>query len=73
MPLWNGAWRLIARDGLESAGIVLHAVLDMFALEGIPLPASLQSDAFARLVPFPETAARDALAVHMALALPRPA
>lgn len=65
-----GAWALIARDGLEEAGVVLHAVLDLFALEDVPIPAQVQTAAFVRLAGYSPSPIRESLAARLHLHLP---
>ncbi len=66
----DGAWELVARDGLEDAAVVVHAALDLFDLDLATLPDSAMVSAFERLVPLAPSPARDALATRLQLALP---
>lgn len=66
----DGAWRLVAQDGLEDAGVVVHAVLDLFDLEEVPLPDEARITALERLVPLAGSVMRDSLAARFSLALP---
>ncbi|MEO5798524.1 MAG: DUF3536 domain-containing protein [Gemmatimonadales bacterium] len=66
-----GAWALIERDGAEDAGIVLHAVLDLYDLDEIPIPDEIRVEAFERLSRHPASDARTSLANRLLLALPR--
>ena len=52
-----GAWRLIGRDGLEDAGVVLHGVLDLFELDNLKPSDDARADAFLRLAALPGIAA----------------
>lgn len=70
---FEGAWHLIARDGLEEAGVLLHAVLDLLALEDAPLTDRMRAQAFTRLAGMPPSPARQALADRLGLAMPEPA
>ena len=65
-----GAWALVARDGVDDAGIVVHAVLDLFDLDDVPMPDDLRVDAFERLAPLPVSPMRDSLADRLALRFP---
>ena len=58
----NGAWRLVARDGLDAAAIVVHGVLDLYDVENAPLGDAEQVDAFRQLNAMPDSATRKALA-----------
>ena len=60
-----GAWRLVARDGLDAAGIVVHGVLDLFDLDALPVSDAQRANAFIHLAAQPATAARDALAQRL--------
>lgn len=66
----SGAWALVARDGLDDAGIVVHAVLDLFDLDEIPIPDKVRVEAFERLSPLPTGESRESLATRLSLALP---
>ncbi len=66
----RGAWTLAARDGLDDADVVVHAALDLYALEEAELPPSVRADAFRHLVARPASRARSTLAERFGLALP---
>ena len=63
-----GAWRLVARDGLDAAGIVVHGALDLYDLEVLPLGDVEQADAFAALANEPATEMRRSLAERFGIA-----
>lgn len=65
-----GAWALVARDGVEDAGIVIHAVLDLYDLDEIPIPDDIRVEAFEKLAPLLPSASRTSLATRLSLALP---
>ncbi|MES2125509.1 MAG: DUF3536 domain-containing protein [Gemmatimonadota bacterium] len=67
-----GAWRLVARDGLAEAGIVVQAALDLFDLDEVHFPDDIRADAFERLARHAPSSARRSLAERLALALPGP-
>ena len=64
-----GAWRLIERDGLDQAAVVLHGVLDLFDLDRLRPPDEARADAFTRLARLPASHPRDALADRFGLVL----
>ncbi|MGH7593944.1 MAG: DUF3536 domain-containing protein [Gemmatimonadales bacterium] len=64
-----GAWKLIERDGLDDAAVVLHGVLDLFDLESLAVSDDARTDAFVRLAAFPTSHVRDALAERFGLAM----
>jgi hypothetical protein len=66
----RGAWLLVARDGVETAGIVVHGVLDLFDLDGLAPNDEQRADAWQRLVPQPPGPVRDLLATRFAIELP---
>jgi hypothetical protein len=68
-----GAWALVGRDDLEAAGIVVHAALDLFDLDEVPVPDAVRVDAFERLSRLTPSAMRISLADRLSLALPDPA
>ena len=63
-----GAWRLVARDGLDAAGIVVHGVLDLYDLEVLPIGDVEQADAFAALAKEPATEMRRSVAERFGIA-----
>lgn len=63
-----GAWLLVARDGLDDAGIVVHSVLDLFDLDAVPISDAQRADAFVRLTAQPMTPMREALAERLGIA-----
>lgn len=65
-----GAWRLVVRDDLADAGVVLHAALDLFELDEVPFPDDVRADAFERLARYAPSPMRRSLAERLALALP---
>jgi len=65
----DGAWRLIERDGLDEAGIVLHGVLDLFDMDGEVPSDAVRADAWLRLSAMPASATRDTLAGRLGLRL----
>lgn len=67
---WEGAWRLVVRDDLAQAAVVVHAVLDLVDLDEAAIPDAWRVDAFEALVALPPSPAREALAQRLALALP---
>jgi hypothetical protein len=70
MAALDGAWLLVGRDGLDEAGVVVHAALDLFDLDQATLPDPAVIAAFEALSPLPPSPVRDALASRLALALP---
>ena len=64
-----GAWALVARDGLDDAGVVVHAVLDLHDLAEVALPESSRIAAFEALTVLPSSQARDTLAARLLIAL----
>ncbi len=66
----RGAWLLVARDGLDAAGIVVHSVLDLYDLDGEHPDAALCAEAFLNLQDASPSRLRDALAERFGLALP---
>jgi hypothetical protein len=65
----EGAWGLVVRDGLDAAGVVVHAVLDLFDLAEVELPEPSRIAAFALLAPLEASPAREALAARLLIAL----
>lgn len=65
----DGAWRLIERDGLDDAGVVLHGVLDLFEFENLKPVDDARAGAFVRLVAFPASRMRESLAERFDLLL----
>jgi hypothetical protein len=57
-----GAWRLIERDGLEDAGVVLHGVLDLFELDNLKPSDDARAEAFLRLAALPASPLRESIA-----------
>ncbi len=57
-----GAWRLVARDGLDDAAVVVHGVLDLFDVDVEPIGDEEKADAFIRLAAWRGSIARTALA-----------
>ncbi|MEP6591191.1 MAG: DUF3536 domain-containing protein [Gemmatimonadota bacterium] len=70
---FEGVWRLVERDGLADAGMVIHAVFDLFDLDEVPFPDPVRVAAFEHLAPMPPSAMRRSLAERIGLALPEPA
>lgn len=70
MAALDGAWLLVGRDGLDEAGVVVHAALDLFDLDQTTPPDAAVVAAFEALAPLPQSPMRDALASRLALALP---
>ena len=70
MAALAGAWLLVARDGLDDAGVVVHAALDLFDLDQTPLPDTAVIAAFEALASRPPSPVRESLASRLALALP---
>jgi hypothetical protein len=66
----RGAWLLVARDGLDDAGIVVHSVLDLYDLDGEVPDATLCAEAFLDLQVAPPSRLRDALAERFGLEFP---
>lgn len=64
-----GAWALVARDGLDDAGIVVHAALDLFDLAEVPLPEPARIAAFEALAALPASPTRETLAARLLIAL----
>jgi hypothetical protein len=63
------AWALVARDGIDEAGIVVHSVLDLFDLDALLISDAQRADAFERLMTQPATTIRDALAARLGMIL----
>lgn len=63
-----GAWQLVAHDGVDDAGVVVHGVLDLFDLDGVPITDAQRAEAFTQLGAQPATAARAALAERVGVA-----
>ncbi|HEY4100716.1 MAG TPA: DUF3536 domain-containing protein [Gemmatimonadales bacterium] len=57
-----GAWALIDRDGIDEAGVVLHAALDLFDADGTPIPDEVRTQGYLRLFPLATSPARQSLA-----------
>ncbi len=64
------AWATLAREGLERAHPMLHGVLDLWALEGLAVPAATRALAFRLLRHAPPSTVREALAERFGLVLP---
>jgi hypothetical protein len=64
-----GAWLLVARDGIDDAGIVVHSVLDLFDLDTLVIADGQRADAFEGLTAQPATPARDMLAERIGIVL----
>lgn len=64
-----GAWQLIARDGLDSAAVVLHGVLDLFDLECLRPDDAARAEAFTRLRELAPSRERESLARRFGLDL----
>ncbi|MGH7524496.1 MAG: DUF3536 domain-containing protein [Gemmatimonadales bacterium] len=62
-----GAWQLIERDGLVSAAVVLHGVIDLFDLDCIRPDDTARAEAFIRLGAFPPSHERKSLAQRFGL------
>lgn len=58
----RGAWALIDRDGLDDAGIVMHGVLDLHALDDVVLDDVVRAEALTRLREHSPSHMRDSLA-----------
>ncbi|MGH7581765.1 MAG: DUF3536 domain-containing protein [Gemmatimonadales bacterium] len=58
----EGAWRLVERDGIDAAIIVLHAVLDLYELDGATLSPADLTEAETGLAGMPHSLLREALA-----------
>jgi hypothetical protein len=56
-----GAWQLVARDGVDDAGIVVHGALDLYHVEHLPIPAPEQAEALVQLAGLPASPMRTAL------------
>jgi hypothetical protein len=67
---FDGAWALVARDGLDAAGIVVHAVLDVLELEFRTVDDRARIAAFTALATLPASPQREALAARLRLVLP---
>lgn len=65
-----GAWALVARDGLDAAGVVVHAVLDLLELEHRAADDAARVAAFEALAPLPPSPQREGLATRFRLVLP---
>lgn len=64
-----GAWRLVARDGFDAAGVVVHSVLDLWNLSDDTLDDGRRAEALQMLQPLPASHSRDALADRFEVAL----
>jgi hypothetical protein len=67
--LLDAAWLVAARDGLENAGPLVHAVLDLADLDGDDLDDLDRAQAVAELRTHEAGATRDALADRFQLQL----
>jgi hypothetical protein len=67
----DGAWRLIDRDGLDDAGIVLQGALDLFDLDNLKPADDARAIAFLRLAAQPASHMRESLAERFGVALDR--
>jgi hypothetical protein len=67
-----GAWRLVERDGLDDAGVVLQGVLDLFEFDSLTPSDDARADAFMRLASLPATMLRESIAERFGLALGAP-
>lgn len=65
-----GAWRLVAQDGLDAAGVVVHAALDLHDVDDVPLPDAARTSAFEQLSQLAPSPVRASLADRLSLALP---
>lgn len=63
-----GAWTLVAADGVENAGVVVHGVLDIFEMDALIISDAQRTDAFTRLAAQPAGTARDSLASRLGVA-----
>ncbi len=63
-----GAWKLVRRDGLDSAAVVVHAALDLFDLDHAPIDEGDRAIALRMLESFPASPARTALALRFGIA-----
>lgn len=63
------AWSLVADDGLDAAGIVVHGALDLYDLDDEPVPDAMRTAAFLALEALPPSLERDALARRLSIAL----
>jgi hypothetical protein len=70
LAAYDGAWQLVARDGLEDAGVVVHAAVDLFDLDLATLPDAALVTAFEKLAALPASPVRDGLATRLGLAVP---
>ena len=65
----NGAWRLVTRDGLDAAAIVVHGAIDLYDVENAPIGDAEQTDAYRHLAKWPASATRKALAERFGISL----
>jgi uncharacterized protein DUF3536/glycosyl hydrolase family 57 len=63
-----GAWQLVARDGLDDAGIVVHGALDLYDVEHVAIPATEQAEALLWLDKLPVSAMRAGLMERFGIA-----
>ena len=63
------AWDLVAEDGLDATGIVVHGALDLYDLDDEPIPDAMRTSAFLALEALPPSAEREALADRLSIAL----
>lgn len=63
-----GAWRLVERDGLDVADVVVHGVLDLYALTHAVPTLHERAAAWQHLAAAPKGSARDRLAERMRVA-----
>jgi hypothetical protein len=64
----EASWDLVMQDGLDVADAVVHAALDLYALEDLPVPDDARSRAFERLRALPASPARERLAARFGVA-----
>lgn len=63
------AWSLVAEDGIEAAGIVVHGALDLYDLDDDPIPDAMRTAAFLALEGISPSPEREALANRLSIAL----
>ena len=64
-----GAWRLVMRDGLDDAGIVVHGALDLYDMENVPIGDAEQAEAFTQLVARAPSPMRESIAARFGISL----
>lgn len=64
-----GAWRLVRRDGLDEAGIVVHGALDLYDLENVPMGDAEQSEALTQLAACPTSPMRTSIAARFGVSI----